>query len=166
MIDRDTIDKVEQYLFSSTMDQLPNVLGRVLPWMFSEMRILVDLQEAKTEEFFNAGVKRNNGTPTARSEGAGPAGLVAGADQELPAATEDAPDKESVKRAEPLTKEAELLARLAADRGSEGRDNGELDEGAMEPAVGGPLRLQPRHESNASSKQADAVLKPRKRRRK
>ena len=53
MISRKQLEEIENYLFSASLNDIPNVLGRVMPMLFSEMRVMMDLLDTRTEDFFN-----------------------------------------------------------------------------------------------------------------
>ena len=53
MITRQEINELERYLLECTLNDVPRVFGKVLPTVFAEMRLLLDVLDERTEEFFH-----------------------------------------------------------------------------------------------------------------
>lgn len=53
MLTLEDVDRLESYLFNATLQQVPQVFGKVLPVVFAELRTLVIAMDAKSQEFFS-----------------------------------------------------------------------------------------------------------------
>ena len=52
MLTDDQVDKLERMFWSSTIDEMPMILGRYLPLLFQELRTVRQLYHGRVEEFF------------------------------------------------------------------------------------------------------------------
>jgi len=164
MISRKQLDEIENYLFDASLNDIPNVLGRVMPMLFSEMRVMMDLLDTRTEDFFN-------GRFHPRSGGIGKPD--ADRRQEFLGDTTSTPEP-----ARPSGAEVSSAVRLAeedqsapAKRGgvpaTQGTNPPGLDRGGcVVTEVGGPVRTGQAGDAGESSVSADRTepVKPKRKR--
>lgn len=85
MLSQPEIDQLEGYLCKATLNDLPNVLMKVLPRIFAELRTMQRALDTQAEEFFSARVPPDDtgrrATTVANSRGEGG---VPGSPQETP----------------------------------------------------------------------------------
>jgi len=158
MLTRKQLEEVENYLFSATMNELPNVLGRVLPWMFAEMRILLDVADQRTQEFFHESRNAPRTNPSGHHGGAKalPREAKLVADQHTDAAHTDSP---AAGDSQPVPREQAEVGRPDArgTRGEKSGDSRRMDEAeSLETPVGRETRAVKRPRKSAKrSKQTD-----------
>lgn len=68
------IDQLEGYLCKATLNDLPNVLMKVLPLLFAELRTMQAALDAQAENFFDGLLPRLDGSGRGAVDGTGVAG--------------------------------------------------------------------------------------------
>ena len=159
MLSDNQIDELERLIVFSTMDQLPLILSRAIPVLFSELRLVKATLDSKVNHFLE-GIGTDDRTQ--QGDGAGDYGAWHGTDGQgdlgVPAGSQHlGPEDEVRTPADPLRSEAATGGSREADIGSsEDRplrggnrrrkraDQGQVVSGDSESQVGGPLPIETR----------------------
>lgn len=164
MITRREVDELEGYLLDCTLNDVPRVFGKVLPTLFTEFRLLLDLLDQQTEEFFNneSKVERNrSGVLHDPRHGEGGGELLGGGeDGAAPAPPRNPSPVQRVPHGSPSD------SRPDATRtgGGEAASSSGLVTGGLRETLGGEVRTDSGNQPATSGEPIDAVLKPKKKR--
>ena len=142
MISNSQVDELERLIVFSTMDNLPLVLSRAIPLLFSELRLVRATLDSKVGDFLggigNADDRRTEVDQGAASEG-------------LPSRHEPLADRQEVQAPSKPEGDTPVARGLGQESGGgEGgkrrrgrpkkdRSAGIVDTGASQPQVGGPV---------------------------
>lgn len=159
MLSDEQIDSLERLIVFSTMDQLPLVLSRAIPVLFSELRLVKATLDSKVNHFLE-GIQSDDRTELHATEGEGvtgdgPSGL---GEEGVPVGPERMGIAEPVRPTAVLHRgqehggghpeaeggTAEVGPHRKRNRRGKGRDQVPLDGRGGESAVGGPLPIEPR----------------------
>ncbi len=148
MLSDEQVDQLEHAISSSTLNDLPSLLTRLIPALFSELRLTRDAMRERTEEFLEAAnkVRRPNNDSDSRAAtdsrgvSVGPQHQpVSIAVSELPQITGQVPADSG--RAHTKAKKATRRnAKRGRKAGSNTGDTPAVDAGGEGEEVGGPLR--------------------------
>lgn len=145
MLSNDQVNELERLIVFSTMDNLPLVLSRAIPLLFSELRLVRATLDSKVGDFLggigNADVERTEVAQGAASEG-------------LPSGHEPLADRQEVQA--PSKSEGDSVLARGLGQASGGGETGKrrrgrpkkdrsssgLDPGAGQPQVGGPVATE------------------------
>jgi hypothetical protein len=150
------IDELEHFIFNSTTQDLPVVLGKALPLLFAELRVVRATLDSKVATFLGEveshDTGREEGSPPLCQGGEEPARGNEGDEGPTGAGEgEDAPDK--VRRG----KDGEASVCVAGgDQKTDGGNTKKLDTKASRKAVDRTKRKQPR-KARKVSKPDDSV---------
>jgi len=161
MLTDEQVDELERVIFGSTIDDLPMILGKALPLLFAELRVVRATLDSKVASFLGevedgqpkrtAGGMRQNvsggGFKPEQSDGAN----VRQADK--------SGDKGTPKRVRRRKNQPEVEDNTGGDRGSEAGDQGQLERVTGGEGVDGKKKRQPKR-ARAGRKQDDALEVP------
>lgn len=148
MLTDEQVDQLEQAVCTSTLNDLPHLLTRLIPALFAELRLTRDAMRERTDAFLKAAVEvpaEHHDTAEAAREDRG---VLHGGDEhiampievsELPEITGEVPADTG--RAHKETPEASSgTANSRRKRKSRKANPGRLDPGNTVPPVGGQVR--------------------------
>jgi len=159
MLTDEQIDSLERLIVFSTMDQLPLILSRAIPVLFSELRLVKATLDSKVNHFLEGIGTDDRAQP---GDGDGDYGAWHGTngqgDLGVPAGGQHLGTQDEVRPlADSLGSEATAGGSGQADIGSgevrpirrgnrrrKGADQGEVVSGDSQPQVGGPLPIETR----------------------
>ena len=151
MLTDEQIDELEHFIFNSTTQDLPVVLGKALPLLFAELRVVRATLDSKVSNFLG---EVEVGHDRAREGGGSP--LSGG--RKDPAGSDG--DHESADGAGGIAASAHELHRdedggegvciTREDKGVDSGDTEVLDAPASRKKVGGTARKQPRKKGRSS----------------
>ncbi len=139
MLSQSDIDQLEGYLCRATLNELPNILMKVLPLMFAELRTMQAALDTQAEEFFS-GIPRDDGRgrDAFGRVGDGGAGLPRGSEADArPAAARPAIHVHAVQASSSGGQDDPHPRGLS---GEEGLGAGELERDRVGQPVGGQVR--------------------------
>lgn len=155
MLSDSQIDELEHFIFNSTTQDLPVVLGKALPLLFAELRVVRATLDSKVSAFLGEvehdSVREESSTPLCGG-GAKPA-AGDGVDERRDGESEGSRSADEVHRHE-AGKEDVCVE--GADQGDDRGDTEKLDAPAGRKTVDRPARKQPR-KTRKGSKQDDPV---------
>ena len=165
MLSKKDIDQLEGYLCNATLNELPNILMKILPLMFAELRTMEEALNNQAQEFF-LGTQRDDGrgrVATGLTSGAG-AGVLRGAEKNAePSAARAADHVHAVPQGSPQRQDEADPRGLS---GAEGVGPVPVGHGGMGSPLGGEVRNEAGHGPESGSQQDVAVKKRRGRPRK
>ena len=142
MLSKADIDQLEGYLCRATLNELPNVLMKVLPLLFAELRTMQSALDAQAENFFDGLLPRDDGRGRGASVGTGVTGPGFSGGQEADARPQAARTAEPVHPVPAVSQERAD----AASAGRSGRADqvgpGAMVNPRMVNEVGGEVRQQ------------------------
>jgi hypothetical protein len=155
MLTAKEIDQLENYLFNATLQDVPRVFAKVLPLVFSELRIMQGALDKQTEDFFS---EATNLTSGARVDSA----AISGRDDVLanrgpvpaPSATRNSG---GVPVGEGIENQRVATGRSPLPRIENGSSE-PLEGRGLEPPLGGEVRRKKRGRPPKRSQPVDAVL--------
>jgi hypothetical protein len=156
MLTDEQVDELENYIVRSTTDQLPSLLMRAIPLLFSELRLARAALNDQTNAFFQGGM--NNDRPASLDPaGQGkpdPAGIPARRDvgthvaHEAPPSAEDPDSATAARHGGDEAEGSEVRPKPRRNKRKGKGDSGDLERGGDSPQVGGVsvgvLPIQPR----------------------
>ena len=160
MLSQSDIDQLEGYLCKATLNDLPNVLMKVLPLVFAELRTMQRALDTQAENFFDGLLPRDDGRGRVAVEPTGVAGTgVHGGSQ--PDAAVPVPRTEvRVHPATPVSEEREVAPDPRGLRGEDQVRPVPVVGAGVGPALGGEVRPEAGH-GHPSGSQPDAPVKKR-----
>ena len=161
MLEDKQIDELERLIVFSELKDLPMILSRAIPLLFSELRLVKATLDSKVSTFLGGfdGPTRGTGVAEEDSEaevrgrgvGMGTVGKAHGGIQELDSHGAGRPDQSE-----------EVGERIAPKRGrgrpKGSRNKGPVDSRGDEPAVGGSEPQQPRGSSAISIEPSSRLM--------
>lgn len=160
MLSQKDIDQLEGYLCKATLNELPNVLMKVLPLLFAELRTMQSALDAQAENFFDGWLPRidGRGRDDLGRVGDEGLGLLGGTETDAgPQAPRTADSIHAVQAVGPQRTDA------ASARGPSRQDQvgaGPVVHPGMVEPVGGEVR-QPEGNGPVSGSQPDVAVKKR-----
>ena len=151
MLTDEQIDELEHFIFNSTTQDLPVVLGKALPLLFAELRVVRATLDSKVSTFLGEvevghdRVREGGGSPLCggRTDSAGSDGDHESADRER----EIAESSDELHRDEDGGKDVRVTRE---DKGVDGGDTEVVDTQPGRKKVGGTPRKQPRKTRRSS----------------
>lgn len=160
MLSMADIERLENYLFSAKLEDVPNVFGRVLPLIFAELRVMAIALDTQAQEFLghheiaqarphDTGAVRDSG----RNEGRGN-DVVSG--REVPPSAAARHPQAVENRIQEQGVAVGAVAK--GDGGTQGGSAGPVAGAGVEQQVGGQVGRRRRGRPPKGSQPVDAVL--------
>lgn len=159
MLSQSDIDQLEGYLCKASLNDLPNVLMKVLPLLFAELRTMQRALDNQAEDFFR-GIPGHDGRGRVAVGGTGVGGAVFSGSQEAAAAPQAARTAESVHAVHPVSPQRKDASGPAGPNGEDQVRAVPMVGAGVGPAVGGEVRTEEGHRP-ATGSQPDVAVKKR-----
>lgn len=158
MLTDQQVDELENVIFSSSIDDLPMVLGKALPLLFAELRIVRATLDSKVSTFLEGksvsvpeATSRGSSSPVHRETPEPEAG-DRGIEGEDGAEGSDGSDQALRRRTNGVT------GNTGGSSGGEGEDQAGVATGSSTEKVDRKEKPKPARRRRSRSKQVDAVL--------
>ncbi len=142
MLSKADIDQLEGYLCKATLQELPNVLMKVLPLLFAELRTMQSALDAQAENFFDGWLQRDDGRGRGASVGTGVAGAGLPRGQEADAGPQAPRTAEPIHPVPPVSQERVDEASAGRSGRADQVGSRPVDNARMVNPVGGEVRQQ------------------------
>lgn len=159
MLSQSDIDQLEGYLCKASLNDLPNVLMKVLPLIFAELRTMQRALDTQAEDFFS-GIQRHDGRGRVAVGGTGVGGAVFGGSEESAAAPQAARTAESVHAVHPVGSQRKDASGPAGLSGEDQVRAVPVVREGVGSAVGGEVRTEEGH-GPATGSQPNASVRKR-----
>jgi hypothetical protein len=157
MLSKAQIDHLENVLFSSTLQDVPAIFGKVLPLLFAELRVMQSALDREAEEFFGHEARPDTGGAGGNSQSHRGGADLLGSRSPVPA-PQDARPAHSMAAASPGSQAKRLGATPAGDGVAEGGGAESVVSKGLVTEVGGEIRKRKRGRPPKQRVEADAVL--------